>query len=80
MLFVCVDVCYHVLMCASVLTCAIVLCCFVVCMCVYVCAELYNHVVSVCVYVFQLALEKEELRVHLQASKEAQRQLTAEVR
>jgi len=28
----------------------------------------------------QLALEKEELRIHLQASKEAQRQLTAEVK
>lgn len=27
----------------------------------------------------QLALEKEELRIHLQASKESQRQLTAEV-
>lgn len=27
----------------------------------------------------QLALEKEELRIHLQASKDAQRQLTAEV-
>ncbi|GAA6073524.1 uncharacterized, partial [Tachysurus ichikawai] len=27
----------------------------------------------------RLALEKEELRIHLQASKEAQRQLTAEL-
>ncbi len=30
-------------------------------------------------FVSQLALEKEELRIHLQASKQAQRQLTAEV-
>ncbi len=32
-----------------------------------------------CVVSVQLALEKEELRIHLQASKDAQRQLTAEV-
>lgn len=31
------------------------------------------------VFITQLALEKEELRIHLQASKDAQRQLTAEV-
>lgn len=37
---------------------------------------MYNHI---CLFVSQLALEKEELRIHLQASKEAQRQLTAEV-
>lgn len=30
-------------------------------------------------YIPQLALEKEELRIHLQASKDTQRQLTAEV-
>lgn len=32
-----------------------------------------------CVFWMQLALEKEELRIHLQHSKDAQRQLTAEV-
>lgn len=35
--------------------------------------------VSMLIFSMQLALEKEELRIHLQASKDAQRQLTAEV-
>lgn len=45
--------------------------------------SLFNTGVCVCVTMgrvsAQLALEKEELRIHLQASKDAQRQLTAEV-
>lgn len=40
------------------------------------CVEILTWAV---VSIVQLALEKEELRIHLQASKDAQRQLTAEV-
>uniref|UniRef100_A0A3Q3J1U8 Trafficking protein, kinesin binding 2 n=1 Tax=Monopterus albus TaxID=43700 RepID=A0A3Q3J1U8_MONAL len=44
--------------------------------------ELLRHQEEICVQLccasVQLALEKEELRIHLQASKDAQRQLTAE--
>ncbi|XP_019712984.1 trafficking kinesin-binding protein 2 [Hippocampus comes] len=42
-------------------------------------AQLLSQIVELQHRVKELALEKEELRIHLQASKEAQRQLTAEV-
>ncbi|XP_051986247.1 trafficking kinesin-binding protein 2-like isoform X2 [Xyrauchen texanus] len=43
-------------------------------------AQLLSQIVEVQHRVKELALEKEELRIHLQASKEAQRQLTAELK
>ncbi|XP_059183852.1 LOW QUALITY PROTEIN: trafficking kinesin-binding protein 2 [Centropristis striata] len=42
-------------------------------------AQLLSQIVELQHRVKELALEKEELRIHLQASKEAQRQLTAEL-
>uniref|UniRef100_A0A3Q2YZS2 Trafficking protein, kinesin binding 2 n=1 Tax=Hippocampus comes TaxID=109280 RepID=A0A3Q2YZS2_HIPCM len=42
-------------------------------------AQLLSQIVELQHRVKELALEKEELRIHLQASKEAQRQLTAEM-
>lgn len=42
-------------------------------------AQLLSQIVELQQRVKELALEKEELRIHLQASKEAQRQLTAEL-
>ncbi|KAJ3584808.1 hypothetical protein NHX12_015303, partial [Muraenolepis orangiensis] len=42
-------------------------------------AQLLTQIVELQHRVKELALEKEELRIHLQASKEAQRQLTAEL-
>lgn len=42
-------------------------------------SQLLSQIVELQQRVKQLALEKEELRIHLQASKEAQRQLTAEL-
>uniref|UniRef100_A0AAR2K8G5 Trafficking protein, kinesin binding 2 n=1 Tax=Pygocentrus nattereri TaxID=42514 RepID=A0AAR2K8G5_PYGNA len=43
-------------------------------------AQLLSQIVELQHRVKELALEKEELRIHLQASKEAQRQLTAELK
>uniref|UniRef100_A0A673IL68 Trafficking kinesin-binding protein 2-like n=1 Tax=Sinocyclocheilus rhinocerous TaxID=307959 RepID=A0A673IL68_9TELE len=43
-------------------------------------AQLLSQIVELQQRVKELALEKEELRIHLQASKEAQRQLTAELK
>ncbi|XP_067315015.1 trafficking kinesin-binding protein 2 isoform X2 [Pseudorasbora parva] len=43
-------------------------------------AQLLTQIVELQHRVKELALEKEELRIHLQASKEAQRQLTAELK
>ncbi|XP_065149867.1 trafficking kinesin-binding protein 2 isoform X2 [Paramisgurnus dabryanus] len=43
-------------------------------------AQLLSQIVELQHRIKELALEKEELRVHLQASKEAQRQLTAELK
>ncbi|XP_048056244.1 trafficking kinesin-binding protein 2 isoform X3 [Megalobrama amblycephala] len=43
-------------------------------------AQLLSQIVELQHRIKELALEKEELRIHLQASKEAQRQLTAELK
>ncbi|XP_051752664.1 trafficking kinesin-binding protein 2 isoform X2 [Ctenopharyngodon idella] len=43
-------------------------------------AQLLSQIVELQQRIKELALEKEELRIHLQASKEAQRQLTAELK